>query len=188
MPREDNAVPHLRSTNIKHAQTERINGTIGNFDRFFDFGIQVGNQINSLGRGNDFSRDTCFFTPPEKYFSETFGIAGQPDEQTPCLFDTFFADFPEDQVFIVTLPGGYRVGNDISAAAVQQAMAGACGSCREITFFAEAVGNTAQRQISGNAATGGPVTYNNNVSFNHVILSFFLPVHGAAYGLLPVII
>jgi hypothetical protein len=104
------------------------------------------------------------------------------------LFDTFFADSSEDHVFIVALPGGYRVGNDISATAVQQAMAGAGGSCREIAFFDEAVGNTAQRQISGNAATGGSATYNNNISFNHVILSFFLPVHGAAYGLLPVII
>ena len=91
-------------------------------------------------------------------------------------------------IFIVTLPGGYRVGNDISAAAVQQAMAGAGGSCREVAFFDEAVGNAAQRQISGNAAAGGSAADNNNISFNHVILFFFLPVHGALYGLLPVVI
>src|SRR5208283_1876541 len=107
MPGEDNAVPKLRSSNIKHAQAERINGAIWNLDRFFDFWIQVGNKINGLGRGNDFSRDAYFFTAPEKHFPETFGITGQADEQAPRLLDAFFTDSPEDQVFIVTLPGGY---------------------------------------------------------------------------------
>ena len=49
MAGEDKPVTKLRSPDIKHAQAKRINGTIGNFDCFFQFGIKIGNQIESSG-------------------------------------------------------------------------------------------------------------------------------------------
>jgi hypothetical protein len=85
------------------------------------------------------------------------------------LLDAFPADSSENKIFFITFTGGYRISNGIPAAAVQQAMAGACSSRREIALFDEIVGNAAQGQVSGDTAAGRSTAYYNYISFNHDI-------------------
>jgi hypothetical protein len=60
---------------------------------------------------------------------------------------------------------------------VEQAVAGAGGACREVAFFNKTMGNTAQRQIPGNTATGRSSTNNDHIRFNHAYLFFFVLKH-----------
>jgi hypothetical protein len=60
---------------------------------------------------------------------------------------------------------------------VQKAVTGAGGSCREIAFLHETVGNAAQSQISGNAAAGCSAADYYDISFNHFYLFFFVLKH-----------
>ena len=74
-------------------------------------------------------------------------IAFDVDEQSAGVVNAWRSNLLQDEIFADAFLRGFRIFDDVAAAAVQQAMTSAGGSVGEILFFQENSGNAAEGEI-----------------------------------------
>ncbi|OPZ59024.1 MAG: hypothetical protein BWY87_01199 [Deltaproteobacteria bacterium ADurb.Bin510] len=164
---QDLAAAFLGADGVEHAESEGVDRGVRHEHGLFQRRVQVGHQLEGLGRREHLGRDADRGAALEELVTVGLGVARQPDEEALGFFHALTADSPEDLVFRDALVGGFLVVDHVAAARVQQAMAGAGGSSREVVLFDQAVVDASQAEIARQAAAGRAAADDDDVCLEH---------------------